>query len=118
MDTIATLYWVPVVPNGTVAMQDAAKCPPFCPPGPNIPEDNYVGYCAVGHGIRLPGCCFGFKALLMPKVYNLANAFVLNFATPADACASFMSARGSSKPLLGRYSPPLRYSCNVFLLRW
>ena len=65
MDTTATLYWAPVVLNGTFGMDARIENVFLVHSGPNIPEDNCLGHCSVGTVIRLPGCCFGQDQLFM-----------------------------------------------------
>ena len=44
MATTATLYWAPVVPRGAIGAPSLEMGSLFSRPGPNIPEDNYLGH--------------------------------------------------------------------------
>ena len=125
MDITATLYWAPAVLNGTVSAACACKrgrwcagcgrkCLPLGPPKPNIPEDNCVGYCSVGHGNRLPGCCFGPNASCTPPGLKFFNGFGSKIAISSYAPAPSVSPQGSSKPLFGQCSLALASRCRVY----
>ena len=80
------------------------KCLPFSYPGPNIPEENYVGHWSVGHVIRLPGYCAGNKSICMRLMWSFGNAFgpMSAYSTHDHAC--FAPQLASSKALAGWFS--------------
>ena len=121
MDITATLYWAPAVLNGTVSAACACKrgrwcagcgrkCLPLGPPKPNIPEDNCVGHCSVGHIIRLPGCCFVHQTIFMPLVCSFCYKFGPDCATSAYDRAFVKPPPRSSKPCLLRLGALLGFA--------
>ena len=73
-----------------------------------------MGYCSVGHGNRLPGCCFGPNASCTPPGLKFVNGFGSKNAISSYAPAPSVAPQGSSKPLFGQCSLALASRCRVY----
>ena len=82
------------------------------PPEPNIPENNCVGHCSVGHIIRLPGCCVDHQTIYMPLVCSFGCKFGADFATSAYDRALVKPPPCSSKPCLVRFETLLDFAAH------